>query len=60
MGSANFAVSFYTGWPHSLDSETRQLGDIGRNPPRLGRMYAGRGHYKQQSRRPFAGTDGFA
>jgi len=35
MGSANFAVSFYTGWPHSLDSEGRQLGDIRRDPPRL-------------------------
>jgi hypothetical protein len=28
LGSANFAVSFYTGWPHSLDSEGRQLGFI--------------------------------
>jgi len=24
MGSANFAVSFCIGWPHSLDSEGRQ------------------------------------
>src|SRR5262249_40481138 len=23
-GSVNFAVSFYTGWPHSLDSEGRR------------------------------------
>src|SRR5262249_41560275 len=35
MGSANFAVSFYTGWPHSLDSEAPQLGDIRRDPPRF-------------------------
>ena len=31
LGSANFAVSFYTGWPHSLDSEAPQLGDIRRH-----------------------------
>jgi hypothetical protein len=35
MGSANFTVSSYTGWPHSLDSEARQFGDVHRNPPRL-------------------------
>src|SRR5262249_54807982 len=28
MGWANFAVSSYTGWPHSLDSEARQFGDV--------------------------------
>jgi hypothetical protein len=38
MGSVNFAVSFYTGWPHSLDSEARQFRDIRRNPPRLNLM----------------------
>ena len=27
-----------------LFQQPRQLGEIGRNPPRLGRMYAGRGH----------------
>ena len=42
MGSANFAVSFYTGWPLSLDSQARQLGDIRRDPTRLSRVYAGR------------------
>jgi hypothetical protein len=27
-----------------LFQQPRQLGEIGRNPPRLGRMYTGRGH----------------
>jgi hypothetical protein len=34
-GIGKLAVSFYTGWPHSLDSEARQLGDIRRDPPRF-------------------------